>query len=461
VMTARDRRPNILFVMTDQQSAHMMSCTGNTSLKTPALDGLAASGVRFERAYSTNPVCVPSRFSLQTGRMPSSIGMKWNQDLPVPDGFIEQSLGARFNAAGYETVYAGKVHMPGALKEVEQYGYECLTADARQGLADACAAFIKEEHAKPFFLFASFVNPHDICYLAINDAMRAVGKEPIDNRDSRTCEEIADAARCIAETPEGDEVLTALPSNHGTSVSEPEAIGAEFLQDSHLGVHFRRHARERWGEKEWRVFRHTYRRLTEMVDAKIGQVLEALRDAGLEEDTLVVFTSDHGDMDGAHRLQHKSVLYEESVRIPFIMSHKGVLPAGVIDDEHLVSNGLDLLPTLCDAAGITCPEGLHGRSVLPVARGDAEIPWRDHVVVESRHGRMLRTERSKYSIHASGKNAEQLIDLKNDPGEMTNLAGSEKHKDILDQHRRLLAEWVGRTGDGIGAEYVVGEDFDK
>jgi len=314
------RRPNILFIMTDQHSAHMMSCAGNATLKTPALDGLAASGVRFARTYATNPVCVPSRFSLQTGRMPSSIGMKWNEDLPVPEEFIEGSLGALFSAAGYDTVYGGKVHMPGALKEVERYGWRRLTDDARGGLAEACAEFLRGDRAKPFFLFASFVNPHDICYLAINDAMRAAGREPIGNLDSRTCEAVADEARRLAETPEGEGQLAPLPANHETSQSEPEAIVTKYLPDSHQGAKYRLHAREKWGDTEWRVFRHTYRRLTETVDAEIGQVLEALRESGLEKETLVVFTSDHGDMDGAHRLQHKSVPYEECSRVPFIMS---------------------------------------------------------------------------------------------------------------------------------------------
>ena len=135
-------RPNILVIMTDQQSAYMMSCTGNDTLRTPALDRLAGSGIRFERAYATNPVCVPSRFSLQTGRMPSAIGMRWNEDFFVPDDIRAQSLGPIFSAAGYEAVYAGKVHLPGALKDVEQHGYRVLSTDARESCADACAEFL-------------------------------------------------------------------------------------------------------------------------------------------------------------------------------------------------------------------------------------------------------------------------------------------------------------------------------
>ena len=455
--TARETtsRPNILCIVTDQQSAHMMSCTGNESLRTPALDRLAKSGVRFERAYATNPVCVPSRFSLQTGRMPSAIGMTWNYPVDVPQEIIDLSLGTLFHDAGYESVYGGKVHLPGRLNRVEECGYRLLTADSRQGLAEACSAFIRGGHEKPFFLFASFINPHDICYLAINDALRAAGSKAEDNIDSRTCEVVAAAARDLAAMPEADALLPALPANHEVSAMEPEAIGTEYLSHEFVGVRYRRHARDNWRDKEWRVYRHAYRRLTEMVDREIGQVLDALRDAGLEEDTLVVFTSDHGDMDGAHRLQHKSVLYEEAARVPLILSRKGVIPAGVVNNSDLVSNGLDLLPTLCDAAGISCPDGLEGRSVLPLARGDVETLSRDYVVVESLHGRSIRTDRFKYSIYASGKEREQLVDLMNDPGEMTNLAGLDEYREILTQHRRMLGEWIGKTGDKIGAAYVT------
>jgi arylsulfatase A-like enzyme len=159
-------------------------------------------------------------------------------------------------------------------------------------------------------------------------------------------------------------------------------------------------------------------------------------------------------MDSAHKMEHKSVLYEEAVRIPFIMSHKGRIPAGVIDDTHLVSNGLDLLPTLCDYAGIKTPAGLPGKSLRPLAQGEDPQRWRDSIVVESQNGRMVRTDRFKYCIYDSGKHREQLIDLKNDPGEMKNLAEIKDFNDVLDTHRQLLRRWIERTGDKIAAKYV-------
>jgi arylsulfatase A-like enzyme len=191
-----------------------------------------------------------------------------------------------------------------------------------------------------------------------------------------------------------------------------------------------------------------------MVDREIGTVLEALAASGLEENTLIVFTSDHGDFDSAHKLEHKSILYEEAVRIPFIMSWKGRIGAGGIDDAHLVSNGLDLLPTLCDYAGAEMPAGRPGSSVRPLAEGKSPL-WRDHVVVESEKGRMVRSARFKYCVYRSGRNREQFTDLENDPGEMNNLAGKAEADAEMKRHRWLLAEWVEKTEDRIGAAYII------
>jgi arylsulfatase A-like enzyme len=450
--TGREQ-PNILFIMTDQQSAHMMSCTGNNGLKTPSMDRLAVSGTRFERAYACNPVCVPNRFSLQTGLMPSAIGMGENgdsKDSNVTRNMVEHSLGRLFQQAGYETVYGGKVHLPKGMNRVEDLGYRNLTRDSRQGMAETCARFIRAKHTRPFFLFASFINPHDICYMAINDHKRSQGQVAHNNLDSRICEGVLEQAR--KEERISDFVTKrcpALPANHAVPDLEPECIRRKYVE----ARPFRAYARAQWTETQWRLHRWAYCRLTESVDEKIGLLLDAVTEAGLQDNTLIVFTSDHGDMDGAHRMEHKSVLYEEAVRIPFIMRYPKVIPANTVNHTQLVSNGLDLLPTLCDYAGIDLPEGRQGLSLRALAEGRT-VGWRKYVVVESQNGRMLRTDRFKYCIYDSGANREQLIDLKNDPGEMRNLAQRAEYKEILLQHRQYLREWVKASGDRIGADYV-------
>ncbi|MHC4682225.1 MAG: sulfatase family protein, partial [Planctomycetota bacterium] len=292
----REERPNILFIMTDQQSAGMMSCMGNKWLKTPAMDRLAASGIRFDRAYACNPVCVPNRFSLQTGLMPSAIGMGHNGDsreAAVTEAMIRQSLGRLFEKAGYKTVYGGKVHLPRKMKGIQNLGYRNLTSNSRQGLADACAEFIKGKHTRPFLLFASFINPHDICYMAINDFNRTQGRPLMGNTDSKTCEAVLDRARKTGDIGAFvQKHCPPLPANYAVPEAEPECITENYVN----ARSFRAYIREKWTASQWRLHRWAYCRLTEMVDAEIGTLLDALRDAGLEENTLVVFTSDHGDM---------------------------------------------------------------------------------------------------------------------------------------------------------------------
>ena len=129
-----------------------------------------------------------------------------------------------------------------------------------------------------------------------------------------------------------------------------------------------------------------------------------------------------GDMDGSHRLASKNVFYENSVGVPFIMQFKGVIPPGVVDDACLISNGLDVLPTLCDFAGVPTPAHLLGRTLRPLAEGRGDNARRPYIVAENTTGRMLRTARYKYRVYGSGNIRESLVDLRKDPGEMRNLA---------------------------------------
>jgi len=155
-------------------------------------------------------------------------------------------------------------------------------------------------------------------------------------------------------------------------------------------------------------------RLTGERRCQIATMLRALRDSAGGQHAGYLH-SDHGDMDSAHGWAHVGV-YEEAVRIPFIVAFKGRLPAGAIDREHLISNGLDLLPTICDFAGARVPEGLAGRSVRPLLEGQ-QAPWRDFVVAESQNGRMVRGRDYKYCLYDRGRNnREMLVDLKADPG---------------------------------------------
>jgi len=442
-------RPNILYIFTDQQYAEMMSCAGNPYLKTPAMDSLARTGARFTRAYAANPVCVPARVGMMTGVMPSRIGMEQNEDMPqakanVSETLLAHSLGRVFRDAGYETAYGGKVHLPMTLDAI---GFDCISKDERAGLADACAAFLRRKHEKPFLLVASFINPHDICYMAPRAYAQGIkaGKRADPATPGGGPKLPAGPA---GEAPPPDQ-CPPVPDNFEVPAGEPEGVKEVDPRA------FRFYVRDRWTKDDWRLHRWTYCRLTEKVDGEITVVLAALREAGLEEKTVVVLSSDHGDMDGSHRLEHKSVLYEESERVPFIVSLKGVTRPGLVDREHLVSTGLDLIPTLCDFAGIAPPKELAGRSVRPLAEGGTAASWRDSLVVEGHHCRALHTTRFKYTVFDTGEHREMLVDLEKDPGEMKNLASDPAYRDTLLDCRRRLQQWYRDNGEALAPGYVI------
>ena len=419
-MTTDDNnRPNILLVVTDQQRADMMSTAGNPHLETPAMDALAASGTRFNRAYCTNPVCSPSRTSLLTGRFPSAIGLSSNDDShldSIPDEITASGLGHPLREAGYDTAYAGKQGLPADM-DPAALGFQTLTTDGRRGCADACSTYIKSHSEQPFFLVASFVNPHDICYLAILDAIQAV-----DGFDHHLNETAVTTLEKALERPDGidaDEFFASyappLPVNHEPQTDEPGAV--DYLLDQRP---FRRYAREEWSSERWREHRWAYCRLTELVDAQIGRVLHALTEAGVREDTVVIFTSDHGDMDGSHRLEHKTIMYEEAVRVPLIVEPPQADRDHTVNHD-LISTGLDVFPTICDYAGVAPPDHVVGRSVRELVEPQAgSSTWRDHVRIESEVGDAIVTGRYKYVQYERGVNSEQLYDLEHDPGEMRN-----------------------------------------
>ena len=419
-------KPNILVIMTDQQHAGMMSCAGNSYVKTPMMDSLAATGARFELAYCANPVCVPSRVTMLTGIMPSRIGMETNgkgKAKGTPD-ILEHSMGRVFAKAGYETVYGGKQHVP---MTIEDAGFRDIEKNSGPKLAETCAQFLRQKHDKPFLMVASFINPHDICFMAISDA-----RNPGKISGPKPLLEALTLPTGMSREDFFAKACPPLPANYAIPLGEPEAILAADTRG------FRTYARKEWTAEQWRLHRWAYARLTECVDTEIGVVLTALRETGLDANTLVVFVSDHGDMDASHRLEHKSVLYDEATRVPLIVSWKGVTKPGLVDREHLISAGQDLIPTLCDFANVPVPSALKGRSVRALAEGRTPSTWREAQVVENGDSRMVRSARYKYIVYASGARREMLVDMKSDPGEMNNLAQDPATSYVLKEHRQIL-----------------------
>jgi arylsulfatase A-like enzyme len=366
------------------------------------------------------------------GASSNGLGMKIKKLPPEVD---DNSLGKIIKQAGYDTFYGGKVHMCRSLSPAKA-GYDKYYKDDRAGLPAACLAFMKTKRSKPFLAVASFINPHDICFAHL--ARKGTDRHNVLKLHKK-------ASSLPAEK------LPPLPGNYAIPKKEPAAIEAHL---SPRAVTPSITMRKEYDQKAWRINRWIYRRLTEQVDKHIGTILDGLKAAGLEENTLVIFTSDHGNMDASHRLASKGLFYEESVGVPFILKYKNRIPAGKTDRKHLISTGLDILPTICDYAGVGKPAGLLGRSLRPLAEGKPVDKWRPYAASENGWSRMIRSSQFKYCVYDSADKDESLIDMENDPGEMTNLVDNPKYRDVLATHRKFLKEWIKISNDKEGLKYI-------
>jgi choline-sulfatase len=438
-----DARPNVLLVMVDQLAAGWLPAYGHSVVQAPAIGALAAEGVVFESAYCPSPLCAPSRSALLTGLLPSRTGVYDNAaEMRASLPTVTHQL----RAAGYATVLTGKMHFVGP---DQLHGFEeRLTADVypadlewtpdwRASLTErlpwyhtmesvvspgVCAASLQMDYdddvafravrklhdlarhrrADPFFLVVSFTHPHDPWELrprywqrydpAAIDAP-AVGPIPRDEADPHSIR-LRDMCGVDDAGLTPDQVLTA---------------------------------------------RHAYYAAVSYVDERIGEVLAALRDSGLEQDTIVVFTADHGEMLGERGLWYKMAFFEAAARVPLIVRAPGRLaPSRVREPVSL----LDLAPTLvvlCDQPdpGEPWADG-DGVSLMAPLTGQGPRPGGDVVAEYLAEGVrspavMVRRGRHKYVWCAD--DPDQLYDIEDDPAELVNLAGDPAHAELRDSLR--------------------------
>lgn len=438
-------QPNILILITDQQSADAASYRmGNKYIHTPNMDRVAARGLVHSRAYCANPLCVPSRTSMFSGQYPTVTDVMDNSDLTeLNQTFVKYPnmfplMGKIFLNAGYDTGYFGKWHVPCPNTRIDIHGFKTanmgkapfgnVTDDPQ--MAAAAASFIQQKRQAPFLAVVSLLNPHNIAEWSRGQAL------PLGD---------------IGQPPPVDQ-LPPLRTNHAPQKDEPDTV--TLMRRSYQSAPM--FPVGNFDDTRWRQYQWAYYRLIEKVDKEIGVVLDALRDSGQENNTLVILVADHGDCQGAHQWNQKTVLYEEAARVPFVVSLPGTIKPGV--SNKLVNTGIDLIPTLCDYAGIAVPSTMPGMSVT-----SAKMDARKFVVVSDKMlegapldnrkpnptGRMLRSERYKYCVYSEGQRRESLVDLVDDPGELVNLAGNPRFHAILHDHRAMLAQWCDETRDSF------------
>ena len=412
------RRPNVIVFFTDQQRWDTTGVHGNPLELTPNFDRMAIEGTHVRYAFTCQPVCGPARASLQTGLYATQTGC-FRNGIPLPPE--SATLAKYFNAAGYDTGYIGKWHLGSSdpVIESERAGYQYWLAsnvleftsepyhtvmydnDGQpvtlpgyriDALTDAAIRYVDTHQAQPFFLFISYMEPHFQNH--VDDY------PPPDGYRERY------AGRWMP--------------------SDLAALGGTAHQ--HLGGYFG---------------------MVKRLDEALGRLRDALKSLDLTDNTIILFTSDHGCHFKTRNSEYKRSCHESSIRVPLAITGPGFDSGGQI--RELVSL-VDIPPTLLDAAHIPVPGQMQGRSILPLISHRAD-DWPEEVYVqisEAQVGRSIRTHRWKYTISAptfdpvvdsvaDRYNEESLYDLKYDPYEMVNLIHLESHRRVASvMEQRML-----------------------
>jgi arylsulfatase A-like enzyme len=450
---AQRRAPNVLFIMTDDQRQDAMSAYGNRILRTPHMDRIAAGGVRFTEAFVTNSLCQPSRASILTGLYSHAHGVITNGGGPV----YYNQLGLRadqitfphlFRAAGYHTAVVGKWHLRSmptgfdawvVFPDQGDYHDPVMIANGTQVklrghaddvVGDQALMFLRSRpNDRPFCLLYQFKSPHRAWLPAERHARTFDDVEiPLPRTYEDRLAGKPDAMR------RAEMALADMPDFHERGV------------DPSLPVEERK-------RRNLEALVKNYYRVLLSVDDNVGRVLDFLDQERLADDTIVVYTSDNGFFLGEFGMFDKRLMYEPSIRVPLLVRY----PARVkplVDSTHLVLN-VDVAPTLLELAGLPTPAGLHGRSLVPLLRGESP-PWRDAFLYEYyeypaehcvRKNRGVRDGRWKLIQFWEQPEEWELYDLQADPDEVTNLAGRREHRATLERLKRRLEELRHELGD--------------
>ena len=462
--------PNIVLFMTDQLRRDALGCYGNDICKTPNLDKVAAEGTRFDQAYTVSPVCSPSRAALMSGLYPHNNGVMinthiaptWNRGLPKDTPTFSRQL----KDAGYVLDYAGKWHVNEDLGP-EEFGFD------RHGLTPQRASNVKKPKVWPDQ--TTLFEPGSTSTLDFaNGSMIVAGTGTGSVEDHATTRVTNEGIAMLRERAAGDQPFflrmdviaphfsNRPPEPYG-SMYDPESIPPwPNFDESFEGKpasHLRKHQEWHLEDKDWSWWQNVVAKYygdVSLIDACVGRVLDAIRECGIEDDTIFVFSTDHGDATGSHKHFEKSgTMYDEVFRIPLLAKVPGATPRQAPEFVRL----MDLMPTFVEWGGGEIPENLDARSLVPLVDGETPTDWPDSVYCES-HGevwgyssqRMVRTERWKYVYQPH--DLDELYDLEADPAEMNNLINDPDHADRLEEMKARLIGWNDATNDMFQWKWV-------
>ena len=438
------QRPNLLYIHSDQHNPAVTGCYGDPLVQTPHLDGLAAQGVVFDNVYCPSPICVPSRMSMLNGRYPYENEV-WTNSHILDSG--SPTFAHAMGAAGYSPVLIGRMH---SLGPDQLHGYaERLVGDhgsnylggkgVNHGTLTGTAgpARVSLEKSGPG-QSAYQVHDEDVTVATV-DYLNRLGVRKragvMDEPFSISVGFMLPHQPFVARREDYD-----LYDGGMTMPKHPEPFSDE------LHPYFR-WWRERCGivevsDAEILRARIAYWALVTRMDLMIGEILIALQENGLAENTIILYMSDHGEQVGEHGLWWKQTFYEDSVRVPTILSWPGVLPEGARCDRVLSS--LDLNATMLDALDAPALPNSRGRSVLPLL-GQEETEWEDiafseYCTDEGCYHRMLRSGDWKLNYYHG--HPPQLFNLKEDPAELHDRAGDATYREVLERlTQQVLDGW--------------------
>ncbi len=462
-MDNRDR-PNIVYIMSDDHAAHAMSCYGSRINETPHLDRIASEGMRFDRCFCTNAICTPSRASVLTGTYNHVNGVRTLDS--VLDGRLS-TFPKLLQAAGYQTAIVGKWHLghgghsdptgfdywnvlpgqgeyhdPAFIEMGREYRVQGYVTDL---ITDCSLEWLeRRDQSRPFMLLCHHKAPHDKFeyhpkYAHLYEETDIPEPETFDD-DYESRSDAAREATCRIEWM----------GRHLTTQA-PDGLGDE--------------ASKKW---HYQKFMKDYLRCIASIDENVGRLLDYLDEHGLTENTIVVYTSDQGFFLGDHGWYDKRFMYEESLRMPFLIRYPREIAPGTV--TRAMALNVDFAPTLLDCAGVAVPAGMQGRSFREALRNGGRTPpdWRDsmyyrywmhlaHFHIKAHYG--IRTDRYKLiyyyaealgvegAIDESKPTEWELFDLLQDPRELRNVYEDLSYRGIRAELKLELAKLRADVGD--------------
>ncbi|WP_394154220.1 sulfatase-like hydrolase/transferase [Vibrio maritimus] len=448
------KKPNIVVIFSDQQRWDTLGCYGQELPVSPNLDELAQDGVRFENAFTVNPVCGPTRSTMQTGRYPTETGC-FRNDIILPE---DQKTVAHFLAdEGYSVGYVGKWHL--ASNNTSHEGYVVAPAeDALGECIDNCFTAIPRQYRggyRDFWVASDILEGTSHGYGGFMFDIN--GNKVSWSEDVYRADFLTDLTTDYIKDYNEDKpfylFLSYLEPHHQNDRNTYE--GPNGSKDKWKDFHVPKDL-EPFVDGDWREEYPDYLGCCNNLDENVGKIRQAIKDKGIEDDTIIIYLSDHGSHFKTRNGEYKRSCHDASIRIPFIVYDPSA-EGGQVVKEH--ASIIDFVPTLLEAAGVKVPSYMLGSPLQEMYKSDAPRE-KDNVtfiqISESQIGRALRTDRWTYSVSAPGQSGvslkdsdlyqeEFLYDLVNDPYQLNNLVEDPAYEEIREELRERLLEEIEKV----------------